>query len=158
MRANDTSTWRQRVALITLFSISIATSVSAQTSSTPTPNTEPRLTLDETVWRIDATGREGTQAIAGRSDSLWNGALIGAGVGLAAAIGLCRSMEPWENCRDDVGPMLGIAAIGAGAGIAIDALFSRRTTVSQARPGAMRLHAGPIVGRRTRGLRLSLRF
>ena len=47
------------------------------------------------------------------SDSVLNGALIGAGVAVASGLFLCTRTEPWRNCRDDVGPMLRIGAVGA---------------------------------------------
>ena len=42
---------------------------------------------------------------ARHSDSVLNGALIGAGAAVAAGLYLCNVTEPWENCRDDFGPM-----------------------------------------------------
>ena len=98
-----------------------------------------------------------TGAVAVReSDSLLNGALIGAGVGVASGLFLCTRTEPWRNCRDDVGPMIKIGAIGAGIGIGIDALIRRK--VYQSASGATEVHAAPIVGRRAKGLRLSVKF
>lgn len=67
-------------------------------------------------------------------------------------------MEPWENCRDDVGPMLRAGAFGAGVGIGIDALIRGRRTVYQAPPGATRLRVAPILARRGGGLRVSASF
>ena len=64
-----------------------------------------------------------------QSDSLLNGALVGAGAAIASGLFLCTRSEPWENCRDDVGPMLRIGAIGAGVGIGIDALIRGRRTI-----------------------------
>jgi hypothetical protein len=83
--------------------------------------------------------------------------LIGAGAAVASGLALCRLTEPWENCRDDVGPMLRIGAIGAGAGAAIDALIRGRRTIYEA-PRSARLHVAPIIGRRVGGLHLSLDF
>jgi hypothetical protein len=64
-----------------------------------------------------------------RSDSVLNGALIGAGAAIGTALFMCQLMEPWENCRDDVGPMLRIGAVGAGIGIGVDALIRGRKTI-----------------------------
>jgi hypothetical protein len=61
-------------------------------------------------------------------------------------------MEPWENCRDDYGPLLRIAAVGAGIGAAVDALIRERV------PARTRLSATPILKRRARGLQVSARF
>jgi hypothetical protein len=92
-----------------------------------------------------------------QSDSVLNGALIGAGAGVGAVLLLCTAMEPWENCRDDVGPMLGIGAIGAGIGIAVDALIRRRVTLYDAQ-GPSRLRVTPLVRRGAASIQLSLGF
>jgi hypothetical protein len=91
-------------------------------------------------------------------DSVLNGALIGAGSAVASGLFFCTLMESWENCRDDVGPMLGIGAIGAGVGIGIDALIRGRRTIYHAAEGSTRLHVSPIIARHTRGLQVSLSF
>ena len=137
-----------------------------------------------TVWITDADGREEKTRIVGvsggivttsagdevrrlrtadvmrvkarHSDSLLNGALIGAGVALASGLFLCSLEESWENCRDDGGPMLRTGALGAGIGIGIDALIRGRRTIYEA--GTTRLRAAPIVAPRVRGLQVSLRF
>ena len=90
------------------------------------------------------------------SDSLLNGALIGAGAGIASHLLLCRTMEPWDVCRNDVGPMLKFAALGAGIGIGIDALI--RTKIYSSASGATQIHAAPLIGSRAQGLRLSVNF
>ena len=97
-----------------------------------------------------------SQTARRESDSLLNGALIGAGVAVATGLFVCTRMEPWENCRDDVGPMLQIGAIGAGVGIAIDALIRRKVT--SATPDAARVQVAPIVARERKGVRLSIGF
>ena len=93
-----------------------------------------------------------------RSDSLINGALIGAGAAVASGLFLCTLTETWENCSDDVGPMLSIGAIGAGAGVAIDALIRRRVIVYEAPRGVVRLLVAPVVARGERGVQVSVRF
>ena len=92
------------------------------------------------------------------SDPVWNGALIGAGAAIASGLLLCRATEPWQNCRDDVGPMLRIGALGAGIGIGIDALIRRRQTVYEAPPGSTRMEASPVLGPRVAGVQLSVAF
>ena len=93
-----------------------------------------------------------------RSDPLFNGALIGAGAAVASGLLLCTLTETWENCSDDAGPMLSIGAIGAGAGIAIDALIRGRTTVYEAPRAGARLLAAPILARGARGVQMSVSF
>ena len=90
------------------------------------------------------------------SDSLLNGALIGAGAAVASGLVFCTLMEPWDNCRDDVGPMIKMGAIGAGIGMGIDALIRKK--IYQSASGATEVHAAPIIGRRAKGVRLSIGF
>jgi len=92
------------------------------------------------------------------NDSVINGALIGAGVAVASGLFLCTRTEPWDNCRDDVGPMLRIGAIGAAVGAGIDALIRRRRPLLSAELGSARLEAAPLVAGRAAGLRVWLRF
>src|SRR5688572_27914537 len=89
------------------------------------------------------------------SDSLLNGALIGAGAGVASGLLFCSLMEPWEFCRQDTSSMLKGGAIGAGIGIGIDALIRKK--VYQITSGA-EVYAGPIISRRAKGMRLSVSF
>ena len=90
------------------------------------------------------------------SDSLLNGALIGAGAGVASGLFLCTLTEPWRNCRDDFGPMAKIGAIGAGIGMGVDALIRKR--IYRSASGAGEVHVAPILGRRAKGVWLSVRF
>jgi hypothetical protein len=89
------------------------------------------------------------------SDSVINGALIGAGVAVASGLFVCTRMEPWRVCRDDFGPMLKLGAIGAGIGAGIDALLSRRLYEN---PNGTTLHAAPVISRDAKGVRLSVGF
>ena len=130
MRAKGTS-WSQRIATIVVLSVWTVSAASAQTSQ-----------RDVVEVR--------------QSDSLLNGALIGAGVGVAAGLGFCTLMEPWENCRDDFGPMLRVGAIGAGIGIAVDALIRKK--VYQTASGSLEVHTGPLFQRRAKGVQLSVKF
>jgi hypothetical protein len=136
MRTRGTPIWLKRVALLLLISVGTSSAVSAQTS-------------EATIGVVQAGERH--------ADSVVNGALIGAGAGVASGLFLCKLTEPWEVCRHNVGPMLGFAAIGAGIGIGIDALIRKRKT-DQPVVGAKELRAAPIVGRRAGGLQISLDF
>jgi hypothetical protein len=186
MDANRTSIWLKRFAALILVSAWAGSAVSAQTPQGATRSLDSTLTPGMTAWITDSAGREEKTRITGvsggivtatagdeirrlpttdvmrvrvrHSDPVINGALIGAGAAVASGLFLCNLTEPWENCRDDVGPMLRIGALGAGIGIGIDALIRGRTTIYEAPPGSTRLHAAPIVGRRTGGLQLSLSF
>jgi hypothetical protein len=186
MEAIGTSTWLTRIALLALFSAASGSAASAQTPQGATSNLEAALIQGRTVWITDAGGREEEARIVGvsdgivsastgtnirrlpttdisrvrvrHSDSVLDGALIGAGAAVASGLFLCTRTEPWENCRDDVGPMFRIGALGAGIGIAIDALIRGRRTIYEAAPGSTRLHVSPNVGRHTRGLQIAVSF
>src|SRR5262245_13160269 len=136
MRTRGTSTRLQTVVLLLLISLASSSAVSAQTS-------EP----------VPGLLQSGTR----HADSVVNGALIGAGAGVASGLFLCRLSEPWEVCRNNVGPLVGFAAIGAGIGIGIDLLIHKRKT-GQPVVGAKELRAAPLVGRRVGGLQVSLDF
>ena len=169
--------------LLSLLTVLIASPVSAQTSSSQ--KLDDALTQGRTVWITDSTGREDKTRIVGlsgdtvtvtdergggrrqilksgvvrvrarQSDSVLNGALIGAGVAIGSGLFLCRLTESWENCRDDVGPITRIGALGAGIGIAVDALIRGRKTIYEANP---RLRAAPVIARGGGGVKFSLRF
>ena len=115
-----------------------------------------------TIWTVTVVSAASAQTsqpgpvTVREPDSLLNGALIGAGAGVASHLLICRTMEPWDVCRNDVGPMLKFAAIGAGVGAGIDALFRRK--VYQSASGATQIHAAPLIGTRAKGLRLSVSF
>ena len=185
MSANRRSSWLKCIVLLVLFSAPAGSTASAQTPR-ETRGLETTLIPGTTVWITDSGGREDkaqvvevsgdvvTAAAADeirrfrmtdirrvtvrKSDSVLNGALIGAGVGVASGLFLCRLSEPWENCRDDVGPMLRIGALGAGIGIGIDALIRGRRTIYDSADGSIRLHAAPIIARHKKGLQVSLSF
>ena len=176
----------KRIILLIFFFASTGALASAQTLQGTNPNLETILTPGMTAWITDSGGREErtqivsvsggivTATIGGNtrrlqttdvarvrvrhSDSVMNGALIGAGAAVASGLFLCRLTEPWENCRDDIGPMLRIGAIGAAAGIGIDALIRGRRTIYESDRGAARLRLAPLLGRQTKGLQLSLAF
>jgi hypothetical protein len=176
----------KRIALLILLSVSTGSAVSAQTPQGVNPKLETMLIPRMTVWITDSSGREEktrvvavsgdivTAAVDGdirrlrttdvmrvkvrHSDSVLNGALLGAGAAVSSGLALCRLTETWANCRDDVGPMLRIGAIGAGVGIGIDALIRGRRTIYDTTKGSRRLHALPTLARHAAGLQVSLNF
>ena len=184
MCAREISVWVRRIAVLGALFLCAGSDALAQQSGQSSP--ESALTAGRTVWITDSSGREERMRIIGvssnvvtavvgedtrqlsttdivrvrvrHSDSVWNGALIGAGAAVAAGLYLCNVTEPWENCRDDFGPMFRIGALGAGIGIGVDALIRGRTTIYERERGAARLQAAPIVGRHAGGLQVSLSF
>jgi hypothetical protein len=144
------------------------------------------LTPGTTAWITDSSGREEKARIVGvsgsvltvaamdgvrqlrtsdvvrvrvrESDSVINGALIGAGAAVASGLLMCRAMEPWDVCRSNVGSILRLGALGAGIGVGVDALIRGRRTIYDASQGSLHLHAAPMLARDAAGLQLSLSF
>ena len=184
MCATEVSVWVRRIAVLGALFVCAGSDALAQQSGQPGPVSA--LAAGRTVWITDFSGREERMRIIGvsgnvvtamvgedirqlsttdivrvrvrHSDSVLNGALIGAGAAVAAGLYLCNVTEPWENCRDDFGPMFRIGALGAGIGIGVDALIRGRTTIYERERGTARLQAAPIVGRHAGGLQVSLSF
>jgi len=109
-----------------------------------------------TVSMASAQTPQPTLKVVRQSDSLLNGALIGAGAGVASGLFFCTLMEPWEICRDDFAAMAKVGAIGAGIVMGIDALIRKK--IYQTASGAAEVHAAPLIGRRAKGVRLSVTF
>ena len=153
MRTNQTSLWLKRIALLLLFSISTSTALSAQVPAEATPKLE-RTPIPATSVLLTSASAQAQQTVR-QSDWVLNGALIGAGVGVASGLFVCTRMEPWRNCRDDVGLMLRTGAIGAAIGAGVDALIRKRTSIFA---GSTAMHASPIIALHAGGLQLSFRF
>src|SRR5687767_5838080 len=139
----------KRIFVLCLIAVFLPSGVAfAQTgqASVLTPGTD--------FARMDARA---TTRVTRKSDSLVDGATIGAGVAVASGLFICTRMEPWDVCRRNVGPMLRLGLVGAGIGAGIDAMIRRRVTVYAAPNGAT-LSAAPIVGRETKGVHLSVTF
>lgn len=109
-----------------------------------------------TTFAPDAIA-QATPRVIRKSDSLINGALIGAGVAVASGLFICTRMEPWEVCRGNVGSILKLGAVGAGIGAGVDALIRGRATIYQSENGTT-LHATPLIGRDANGIRLAVTF
>lgn len=164
-----TEPWLIRIAFILVCCTSSAHTISAQTLDQPGPlaGSAAIAAGNEAGDGLMAAARgELRRQVAAapvrvetrKSDSLLNGALIGAAAGVGSGLLLCRASEPWRNCRDDVGPMLSFAAIGAGIGIGIDALIRERVTTFESATGATQLQVAPMVGRGAKGLRVGVLF
>ena len=124
-----TRTWSKRIAVVLILLVSVSSVASAQTP-------------------------QGTVAVR-QSDSLLNGALIGAAAGVGSGLFYCSLMEPWEICRDDFGAMLKFGALGAGIGMAVDAVIRKK--VFQTASG-VEVHTWALIRRRDKGVQLSIRF
>jgi hypothetical protein len=176
---------RALILLIVVCSAAAGSVVSAQTPPGAQPNLETTLQPGMTVWITQSGGREKKARVVGvsgdvvttsaggdmqrlrttdiirvrarRSDTVINGALIGAAGAVASGLFLCRLTEPWEICRDP-GPILRIGAVGAGLGIGMDALIRGRRTIYEAPPSTLRLRVAPTMAGRSTGVQVSFSF
>jgi hypothetical protein len=152
-----------------------------------------RLKPGDTVWLTDAEGREikgtvrdlspgslwlktegadrefsasGVQAIrAQRRDSLKNGVLIGAVVGLAGGAAACLANPECSGDEAAAGVTAGLALVGAAAGAGIGALIDAavkgpKLLVYRApgAPGQARVSVAPVIGPRAKGVAVSFAF
>lgn len=168
---------RRRLGGMALAGVFVTTGASAQPIARSFEDLPRTLKVGQTVFVTDATGRQTKGKIANLSastlvvltpetrtfadgavteirtvDPLWNGALIGVGVGIGLAIWdyLIDPSEPGNAAIFTAGIGLG-AAIGSG----IDALVRRPgKTVYLAR----RVRVSPLLGHARQGVRLSVRF
>ena len=169
------------LALIVMLLLLSGSAAFAQTSPRATPILDSVLRPGMTVWITDSSGREEkvriievspdvvstssgvirateiVQVRARHSDSVLNGAAIGAGVMIATGLFMCQLMEPWEVCNNS-GSIAKTGALGAGIGIGVDALIRGRRTIYDARPGAAHLRLVPLVGSRSRGVQVVVGF
>jgi hypothetical protein len=185
MRMNTLSKMAAGAVSVALLSFGTAREATAQ-PATASGTLASALLPGSTVWITDATGREERLRVDGfsggvatfsagerfrridesdilrvrarRSDSVWNGALIGAGAAVGTGVFMCRLTEPWDIC-DNPSQYLRVGAVGAGIGIGIDALIRGRKTIYQKpHTGVAHLLAAPLIGRGGGGLQLSITF
>lgn len=98
-----------------------------------------------------------------RSDSLKNGAIIGAAAGTAYFVTILTILS---GTSDGGGPIVPAAIVGgvltvgmgAAAGAGIDALISRRQVIYQKAPGRSRLGVSPLFGNGRRGAAVTVHF
>jgi hypothetical protein len=107
-----------------------------------------------------ATAASGQAVPQGRRDSLWNGTLLGAGLGaLSGALGGVAIVECSECAGFNVPLTFGVlgAGVGAGIGAAVDAARHQQS----ASPGRARPHrvvVAPAIGPRVRAVIAVVRF
>lgn len=130
-----------------------------------------RLSADSIVLLVDGAERQFDAArvrrIQRRGDSLKNGTIIGAVVGVALGLvagGLadCAGDDPSGNCPGvRVAALLVSTGVYAAVGAGIDALIPGRTTLYQASassPPASRQQASPRASRRVAAVNLRVRW
>lgn len=125
---------------------------------------ELRKVTDTEVW-LDVGGQlrkysaAGVTEVRARSfDKLWEGALIGTGVGAAVGAVLMSQADCFD--AECVPFAVGFAGAGAGIGIGIDALIRRFRLVYSVpgRPSRAQVMVVPIAASGARGAAVSVRF
>ena len=100
-------------------------------------------------------------ALQRRKDSLWNGVIIGAGLGALVGTLVSFAVTDCSECAGFNVPLtFGVLGAGAGAGIGagIDAWRQKRSPLTIAPKGTRRLTVAPVLGKDVRGVVASIRF
>ena len=100
-------------------------------------------------------------AIQHRKDSLWNGVIIGAGLGALVGTLVSFAVSDCSECSGFNVPLtFGVLGAGAGAGIGagIDAWRETRSTVRLAPNTIGRLTVSPVLGKDVKGIVATIRF
>jgi hypothetical protein len=108
--------------------------------------------------RAAAESLAGSLMVPQRRDNLWNGVVIGAGLGaIAGALGGVMATDCSECAGFNVPLTFGVlgAAAGAGIGAAVDALHHQRRAAMGRRT---RVRVAPLIGKHGRALVASVRF
>jgi len=95
-------------------------------------------------------------------DPLWRGALVGAGIGAGLGGLVATSAHAYQDCSGMgcVSPVFITAAIGAGVGMAFDALIKGPKVIYQTPSSglASRLTVLPIISRKATGAAVRVTF
>ena len=90
-----------------------------------------------------------------RKDPLWNGVIIGAGLGAIAGALIGDALLPCSECSGfDVPLTFGVIGAGAGAGIGagIDAAWHQRSPIGSQPGRTRRLKVSPVVSKSLKGV------
>ncbi len=96
-----------------------------------------------------------------RKDSLWNGVLIGTGLGALVGALVGSAVFECSECSGFNVPLtFGVLGAGAGAGIGagLDAWRQTRSTVTIAPDKNRRFMVSPVLGKDVKGMVASIRF
>jgi hypothetical protein len=133
-----------------------AQTLPVERSVTLTPAT-PVVPLDADLTASD----NHPQATQYRKDSLWNGVIIGAGLGAFVGTLVSFAVSDCSECSGFNVPLtFGVLGAGAGAGIGagIDAWRQTRTTVRIAPNATGRLIVSPVLGKDVKGIVATIPF
>jgi hypothetical protein len=122
-----------------------------------------RLILDDAAGPVQLSEAQVARISQRRSDSLKNGALIGAAAGAAYFATMMAIMSQFSDGGDVIIPSaisgaVLVVGMGAAAGAGIDALISRRQVIYQKAPGPGRVGLSPLVGHGRRGVAVTVKF
>ncbi len=126
---------------------------------------ERSVTLALPAVTVDAPGLTGGDnqppPLQRRKDSLWNGVIIGAGLGALVGTLVSFAVTDCSECAGFNVPLtFGVLGAGAGAGIGagIDAWRQKRSPLTIPPKGTRRLNVAPVLGKDVRGVVASIRF
>ena len=144
-------------ALALLPAFAVAQSLPVERNVTLTPAL-PAVTMDTP----GLTGSDNQPpALQHRKDSLWNGVIIGAGLGALVGTLVSFAVTDCSECAGFNVPLtFGVLGAGAGAGIGagVDAWRQKRSPLSIAPKGTRRLSVAPVLGKDVQGVVASIRF
>jgi hypothetical protein len=171
------------VAVLVAMALCLPASVAAQKPVTAFDQLNTRVSIGDTVRVVDGQGREvkgrilelhdasitlkGTDQTTLQADDVrlvrqsrtWKGFGCLIGLGIGAAVGLAYEASVNRSAEEETSALILSAAVGAGAGVAVGALFPRVRDVYRAPGGAAsRLAISPMVTPRAKGVVLSFSF
>jgi len=120
---------------------------------------ELRVRRDASVPPLGLSERDVNNIVVERSDSLWNGPLIGLAVG--AVPGLLIELAGRSEYEKFSGAgALGLGGIGLVTGLLIDVLTKERVTIYVHAPAqrSSRIHGWPLLSKSGTGMQMSVRF
>ena len=139
----------------------MASPARAQRVSGDVDTIQPPSVREATPIRAAVESLPGSVMVSQRRDTLWNGVVIGAGLGaIAGALGGVTAIDCSECAGFNVPLTFGVlgAAAGAGIGAAVDALRHARAPATTANGRRTRVTVAPLIAKQGRALVASVRF
>lgn len=149
------------LALAIPFALIGATPARAQRARGEPETIQPLSVQEARPIRAAAESFNGSVMVSQRRDTLWNGVVIGAGLGaIAGALGGATAIDCSECAGFNVPLTFGVlgAAAGAGIGAAVDALRHARPGPPATTNRRRRVTVAPVIGKHGRALLASVRF
>lgn len=183
------SSTRPVAALFALFALAPLSAAVAQPAAGNLAELRPRIQAGDKVFVTDDSGAKIKGSVLGVSavsltllradgarlelgedrlrriekrgfDPVWQGAVIGAAIGMSPILFYCRgATESGEKCSDQGSSIAAFAALGAGIGAAVDALIPGKKRIYQSRGRApLTVALSPAFSRGAKGVRVGLQF